>query len=197
MFGKNQNDIVRIVKANSESVSSGIKANVDSKNNTILIYSEHLQADWYIEDGDSLVRDLPGDRIENFTVLDSGYKPRGRIAPERYECQVSKGNAVKKEEYSSVTYHLSGNNTRIYHDSVDNSSNVVSGAIEGILFSSLVKVIEEQLSGNLALIDLVKEMERNQGRKDFTSAYQNFIAAAANHMTVFAPFLPALSQILK
>lgn len=197
MFGKNQNDIIRIIKANSGSISSEIKANVDSKNNMILIYSEHLPADWYVEDGDSLVRDLPGDRIERFAILDNGYKPRGRIAPERYECQVSKGNAAQKDQYSSITYHLNGNNTRVYHDSTDNSSNVVSSGIEGALFSSLVKVIEEQLSGNLTLINLVKEMERSQGKQDFTSAYQNFIAAAANHMTVFAPFLPALSQILK
>jgi hypothetical protein len=33
-------------------------------------------------------------------------------------------------------------------------------------------------------------------KKGFAKAYQNFIAAAADHITVLTPFLPALTNML-
>jgi len=39
-------------------------------------------------------------------------------------------------------------------------------------------------------------MEAAKGTSGFTQKYQNFIASAANHMTVLAPFIPALTQML-
>ncbi len=42
----------------------------------------------------------------------------------------------------------------------------------------------------------VGDLEKAQGSSGFFEAYQKFIAAAANHMTLFAPFLPALAELL-
>ena len=199
MFGNQQNDKIRIVKANTGEISDEIKARVDSRKNIIYVYCNHIPHDWHIEDGDYLERELPGDRVEKFTILDKGYQSAGRIAPERYECLVTKGNTFSKELYSSVTYNLHGDNSRVYNNSVDNSKNVISSDNGGEVFVLLNKIIEEQLSNNSALLDLVKDMERSNQDKSFISleTYQKFIAQAANHMTLFSPFIPVLTEMLK
>jgi hypothetical protein len=63
----------------------------------------------------------------------------------------------------------------------------------------LRKVIEEDVPSEkdkAALKDLVQHMENAQDRESFTRAYQDFIYLAAAHMTIIAPFLPALTKLL-
>jgi hypothetical protein len=52
---------------------------------------------------------------------------------------------------------------------------------------------EAERKGILARLD---ELQEAQGSGGFLQAYNNFIASAANHMTLFAPFLPVLAQML-
>ena len=40
------------------------------------------------------------------------------------------------------------------------------------------------------------EMEQNIGRSSFLRSYSEFMTLAANHVTVFAPLIPALTQFL-
>jgi len=47
------------------------------------------------------------------------------------------------------------------------------------------------------LQEKVTELEKAQGTTGFMAQYQEFMALAANHMTILAPFIPALSQILR
>lgn len=42
----------------------------------------------------------------------------------------------------------------------------------------------------------VDELEACSDRPERMNAYQKLIAAAANHMTILAPFLPALAALL-
>jgi hypothetical protein len=51
----------------------------------------------------------------------------------------------------------------------------------------------ENIAATIAAMSAASE--RQDGT--FLSKYQDFIAAAANHMTILAPFLPALSSLLK
>lgn len=199
MFGNQQNDKIRIIKANTGEISTEIKARVDSRNNIIYIYFQHLPVNWYVEDGDYLERDLPGDRIEKFTIKNNGYQPAGKISPERYECIVTKGDTFDREAYSSITYNLHGDNSRVYNNSVDNSSNIISSDNGSEVFILLNKIIDEQLSSNSVLLNLVKDMEQSHKDKSFVSleTYQKFIAQAANQMTLFSPFIPALTEMLK
>jgi hypothetical protein len=39
-------------------------------------------------------------------------------------------------------------------------------------------------------------MENSVGQKTFLQKYSEFVALAANHVTIFAPLLPALTQFL-
>ena len=39
-------------------------------------------------------------------------------------------------------------------------------------------------------------MEQNIGKESFAGKYNAFIQSIANHITIFAPFLPMLTQLL-
>lgn len=46
------------------------------------------------------------------------------------------------------------------------------------------------------LVESVELMEKNHGSSEFLSSYQRFMSIAADHIGAFAPFLPALAQLL-
>ncbi len=61
------------------------------------------------------------------------------------------------------------------------------------------KTIEAEVQDkNLApsLLQKVTEMEENVGKRTFLQKYSEFVALAANHMKLFGPFVPALTQYL-
>jgi hypothetical protein len=53
---------------------------------------------------------------------------------------------------------------------------------------------DRELGSKLAA--LVDRLEKTQGTPSYTPAYQEFLAVAANCMTIIVPFLPALAQLL-
>jgi hypothetical protein len=48
----------------------------------------------------------------------------------------------------------------------------------------------------LRLTQTVSALESTVGTRGFADCYRQFVADVADHMTVFAPFLPALSELL-
>lgn len=46
------------------------------------------------------------------------------------------------------------------------------------------------------LLALVKELNESKGTAGFLGTYQRFMSAASDHVTVLAPFLPALAQMI-
>ena len=67
------------------------------------------------------------------------------------------------------------------------------------IFSQLIEVLRLQVGQAKArdeLIGLVEEMRRGSNAGTFKDAYQKFVTAAAEHITIIAPFLPALTQLL-
>jgi len=93
----------------------------------------------------------------------------------------------------------------IYIESISNSQNVsiasdnVNQVIEqsDAIFEELLKKIEElDIDQKEAIRDSVKAMQATNGTPEFKSAYNRFINSVATHITVFSPFIPALSQLL-
>ena len=46
------------------------------------------------------------------------------------------------------------------------------------------------------LLTKLGDMEQSLEKGEFKTAYKEFVAAAANHMTILGPFLPGLAQLL-
>ena len=97
-----------------------------------------------------------------------------------------------------VVYNLIGPNARVNIQSSDSSTNVVS-VESAVLFDDLRETIRESSLDSTVeqqLIQNVEAMQSAVGTKKFAEHYGEFIAAAADHMTLVAPFLPALAQML-
>ena len=97
---------------------------------------------------------------------------------------------------SHITYNLHGSSPRININSQDHSINIDNSKI---VFDEIRKRIDSDISDESLKKELrvkVVEMEQSVGQKTFGKKYSDFIAVAANHMTVFAPLLPALTQFL-
>lgn len=94
------------------------------------------------------------------------------------------------------TGDLSGQGARLNQGSSDHSVNTVVGE------SQLFAEIEDALAGvkdqaaRETLVALTREMKAAQGKPGFVATYQKFVTAAADHMTVLTPFLPALTALL-
>lgn len=100
---------------------------------------------------------------------------------------------------STVIYNLNGANARVNNNSNDHSTNVVNTSPSD-LFDEIKKVLKDNLKDESEVRDLrilVNEMENTQETPKFNEVYTRFITSAANHMTLLAPFLPALSQMIR
>ena len=97
-----------------------------------------------------------------------------------------------------VVYNLIGSNARVNIQSSDSSTNVVN-VESGILFDTLREAIRKSSLDSTVVQQLIKNVNSMQsavGTKTFGERYKEFIAVAADHMTLIAPFLTALKQLL-
>ncbi len=190
-FSQLMRDVVALVKPDGTRVE-GVRASVQSTK--IMVTDASLP----IEEGDTIDRERPGGIVERYTVLDAGYHDTFHGIPAHFQMEVRKETAIPRVPPGpSHNYYLTGPNSRVNTNSVDASVNValtqatqlfedLRGALAGI-------ADVEQRTQLLAHVD---EMESSQGSSGFLARYQAFVQAAANHMTVVGPFLPALSRLL-
>lgn len=97
---------------------------------------------------------------------------------------------------NTYIFNIKDGNANI--NSVDNSTRTVNNITnETELFDKMLGV-----ASNIAddtkkeLIDAIRDMQMNYGKPSLKEMYYKFIEIAANHMSLFAPFLPALTEML-
>jgi hypothetical protein len=99
---------------------------------------------------------------------------------------------------SGHNIHLHGDHSRVNVNSIDNSTNSDSES-NTVLFAKMrgqANAIENETEREI-VVARVDELEKAHGSSGFFQAYQNFIESAANHMTLFAPFLPSLAHMIQ
>jgi hypothetical protein len=146
--------------------------------------------------GDQIRRMLPNGREEAFIVQDPKFYPAGPFGP-HYQVKIGRGNVLSKQPGVNYDIHVSGSNSRVNIASTDQSLNTV---VSGGVFNEIRRALEGQIQDEGAreqLKNLLSELEAARDQKSFISGYQAFIASAANHITIIAPFLPALTELLK
>jgi len=172
------------------SVRANGKAQFDG--GTIMIWDANLQ----IFTGDEIRRRLPSGADEAFEVVDPQFFDGfGAISP-HYEVKVRRKGTYPHGSGGNYSITVTGENARVNLHSTDNSTNTVNNS--GV-FADLIGAIEgsvQDASEKAVLIEGVKEMEKAKGTNGFAAAYSKFVGAAANHIAVITPFLPALSGFL-
>jgi len=151
-----------------------------------------------LEEDDKIYRILPNGLVETYIVLDRGFYSASHGIRGHYQAKVRKERSIKKAEYKSITNvnNVSGNNSRVNINSTDNSLNYVNNS--SMLFKDLKKALLtiEDDKAKIESIELLKEMEDTKNTPSFLNKYQSFIGILANHMTLIAPFIPALTQLI-
>lgn len=108
------------------------------------------------------------------------------------------GQVTRPRSSSSTVYNLHGPHSRINIHSQDNSINISHQLTEN-LFADMRQVIQANIQDKEErdeILQMLEELQAAKGTNNFTDKYQRFIAAAANHMELLAPFIPALTQML-
>lgn len=107
---------------------------------------------------------------------------------------------AKKTESPSITtiYNVQGDNARWNTNSSDNSVNVITKSSEEF-FADLRGRIESGVpegDERRKILDSLSALQASHERPSFAQRYTDFMAAAANHIKVIAPFIPALTEML-
>lgn len=174
------------------------------KTNFGSIQKEHIivmDAKIPIECGDIISRTLPSGIVEQYSVIEPGFHSEYGSIQGHYQITYERYNPNKLENEKSnptvVNYHITGNNQKVNIHSIDKST--TNQTTLNTVFENLKQTIEENLKDAPdyeALRKIVLEMEQESGKKSFIEKYQDFMSLASNHISVFAPLLPALSKLL-
>ena len=100
----------------------------------------------------------------------------------------------ERRDVVAQNIHFYGDNSRLNLNSTDNSVNVASTSVFTQLRETAHSIADGAARDNV--LARIEELEKAQGSATFLQSYQNFMAAAADHITVFAPFLPVLEKML-
>lgn len=107
--------------------------------------------------------------------------------------KLEKGTLVKDNNQSSI------NISNVTNCNIAVSSDKTSQKIQqsGDVFIKIIEAIESSdIENKDKLITATREMEAASRAGSIADSYKNFIAIAANHMSIIAPFIPALSALL-
>jgi hypothetical protein len=151
-----------------------------------------------IEEDDTIIRKLPNGLVDKYKVLDKGFQNAFSSMPAHYQIKVQKltGNGKSSKDRKTV-YNL-GDNSRININSDDSSINIINTESTNLFaeIKSTVKNEVEDIAEREKLLDKIEELEKAQNSSSFSQKYAEFMAIAANHATILAPFFHALGQLL-
>jgi len=112
--------------------------------------------------------------------------------------KIDRRRLMAKESSPITNYYVQGENARVNVNSSDNSVNVVMESEEEF-FGTLQQRIESGVpegSERRKILDALIVLRESHGKPSFAQRYTDFMAAAANHITVIVPFIPALTEML-
>ena len=148
-----------------------------------------------VQAGDEIRRPLPNGKEQAFLVADPTCFTGGPFGP-HYQIKISPKGTFDKRQGGHYLVTVSGENSRVNIGSHDASINVVvSGKVFDDIRQALrgANISQEQLD---VLNKRISAMEVANDKDSFLSAYQNFVGSLADHITVVAPMLPALTAVL-
>ena len=159
-------------------------------------------SDLPVEEGDLIERKLPNGMAEGFVVTERGYTKGMRNIPDHYQIKTRKAEATdsptsRQPSVPTHIYNVTGPHARVNIQSEDSSINISSVSNEQ-LYDDRAHVIEQQVASAVQRADLLNRLEALESAPDkitWGEKYREFIASAADHMTLLAPFLPALTSL--
>lgn len=148
-----------------------------------------------VRPGDEIRRTLPNGQEEAFVVNDPRYFGSGPFGP-HYQIKVSRRGQFDRHAGGNYSLSVSGPNARVNIHSTDHSTNTVTSSN---VFSDVRSALRAAGLPPEKLIEVdtrLAEMSAAKDKGTFAKAYQSFVGTVADHITVVAPFLPAITEAL-
>lgn len=188
MFSNFSTEKLKLIKIDGSSIE-----NIEALVEPDLIFVEDSSI--IIEEGDIFERELSNGAMEYYEVLDRGFHKGMHGIPDHYQALVKK--TTTKSYTNCITYNINNESGEIKINSTDNSVNVnINLREEDTALFETIKSMAEAMENKDEIIAAVNGMQKEVGTKSFLSKYNEFIQATANHIAVFAPFIPMLSKFL-
>lgn len=147
-----------------------------------------------VEIGDIILETLPNGTTKRLIVTDVRYIKGSMLLSECLELSYT---TEARKHTVAPSFQINGNinANRLYFNSTDNSTNIDIDNNQA-KFDELLDVLKQEKDVNSELLSLVEDMRKSVGKPTFKDSYTKFMANAANHMTVIAPFISWLSSLL-
>lgn len=193
MFDQLFNDKITIVNADGTK-QEGIAAIVQKEKVTILDVSIPISTQGTIE------RLLPSGQQERFFIKDYHLSRGMGGIPDVYEISIEReGMRRAVTPQPPVNIHVSDSpQARVNLNSTDRSHNTttIEASDTFVRVRDLIKECVQNGDDQNQLLAVVDDMETGHQSGDYKTAYQRFMALAADHLTALAPILPRLASLL-
>ena len=115
----------------------------------------------------------------------------------RYKAHIQAMTKQPPVQPANITYNLSGTGARVNVNSTDSSVNMISTEVSKV-FAQVREAVSQIPDPNARqeIGRAVDGMEQAHGSSNFLQKYQAFVTSAANHMTLLAPIIPAITGLL-
>ncbi|SEN36039.1 hypothetical protein [Nitrosomonas marina] len=188
-------DSVKLLKKNGQ-IYEGIKASIQKNK----IYIQ--RSDLLIEMGDLIQRNMSNGAEETYKVVDPGYHEKFHDIPAGYQMYVSKlGIPEAKQAVQNITYNISGMNTRINQNSVDNSVNIVqpNTEIQGYIQSLRDEIKHLHLDSNdeKKAEEIIDAVEVQMNNKNPSKAVVETLLAALPQVGSIASIISIILSLLR
>lgn len=115
----------------------------------------------------------------------------------RYKAHLDTFQSSSPPQSVNITYNVSGQNTRVNIASTDSSTNIIDQPSTNVFGNLMGAAASIQNDAKRVTIETaIREMQESYGTESFADKYKRFMSVIADHITVFAPMLPALSALL-
>lgn len=184
------NDTIKLIKKDGSEIEN-IKAQVQPK--FILVYDVSICFD----EGDIITRELPNKKVEYYRVVNPIYDNGFKSIPPFYKLEVEKTTALPKTKTPSVKIINNINaseGSKVLVAAVDNSVNIISQDLS--VFDKLIDAVKDLPDSDKMISEINQMKDSVNNKESFLKKYNDFIQSVAAHITIVAPFIPALTKFL-
>ena len=179
------NDEIIIKKENGETFSCN-KSSIQ-KNKAFIYCGEKP-----LEEYDIIIHKIQENFEKEYVVTNACYY---KIPEPHYQADIEPKSVFdkKQNETSIKDITISGDNSKVNINSIDNSVNLYHIPFDKI-YEKLNEIEDETIKNNS--IECLRELEKSKDSETYKNNYVKFISVLSDYVSVITPFLSLLTQIL-
>ena len=162
--------------------------NADIQKNKAFIYCGEIPLDEF----DIIIHKIREGYEKEYVVTNAGYY--NKMLRPHYQADIEPKTVFDNKNETSVNdITISGNNSKVNINSIDNSINLFQIPFDEI-YEKLNEIEDETVRNES--VKCLKELEESNDSETYKNKYVKFISALSDHVAIIAPFLPLLTQAL-